>query len=318
MKFALSTIAVGVALAGVCHVASAQTIPTSVTVTQQGNGNTLQAEQVGFGAPDTAGPQGTIVQIGDNNHVGGPGATTGGLFQRAPARGSVAAIQQNGSGNNAGITQDGTIRAAGPLEARITQLGNANTATIRQEIVTSSTAVVEQSGAGNLARVEQINSTDTSIQTRQIGNDNRISVRQDRAVYGGPNITQNGNGNAVSTVSDNVLGSGPWISQIGDMNTANTTQTNTEANLSITQQGFGNRADVTQADGIGDSTTINQSGNNNRASVSQLGPDGVSYNVASITQVGNTNTAHVRQVGQGYVANVNQVGSNNYTNIYQH
>ena len=136
MKFALSTIAVGVVLACVCHAAAAQDVSTTVTVTQQGNGNTSQAEQIAFSPSNplgNVGAQAIIVQVGDNNHVGGPGATTSGIVQRSPNLGSVAYVQQNGSGNNAGITQERTISAAGPLEARITQFGNANTATIASQ-----------------------------------------------------------------------------------------------------------------------------------------------------------------------------------------
>ncbi len=158
MKSALSTMAVGVALACVCHAASAQSVPTTVTVTQQGNGNTAYAEQVGLSLTlptDALGVSATIVQIGDNNRAGGPGSTAGGIIQRAPSINTSALIYQNGRENNAGIDQNRMIGSRGENESRITQLGSGNNAMLRQDLITSSLATIDQSGTGNRTSVER-------------------------------------------------------------------------------------------------------------------------------------------------------------------
>jgi hypothetical protein len=319
MKFKRSAIAIGAALAFTCHFASAQTATPTVTVTQQGNGNTSYAEQVSsLTALQEA--TATITQIGDNNHVGGPGATTGGIFQRAPNVGTSALVVQNGAGNNAGITQDGTIGQAGPVEARITQIGNANTATITQEIVTASTATVDQTGTGNVAVLEQ-SAADARLATTQNGTGNRVTVVQLGGPFGGPDVTQNGDGNTASVnVTNAGGGSGPLIVQTGTANSVTAVQTDVfDSPARITQLGSGNRADTAQT-GQFQTIDLTQNGSNNLASVTQVGDifGGLPGNSTLINQVGNSNTAIVRQVGEGYVANVSQIGSGNYTNIYQH
>jgi hypothetical protein len=149
MKFTLSAIAAGATLACACQLAHAQ---STVTVTQQGNANTVSAEQVVPNPNDPSVPRAanaTVIQIGNGNHAGGPGGRRAGIYQRDNV-GTFALIQQNGTANNAGVMQDGTCGFAARVEASITQAGNANDATIRQHIVTSSPAIVEQTGSGNL------------------------------------------------------------------------------------------------------------------------------------------------------------------------
>ncbi|MEO7494086.1 MAG: hypothetical protein ABIT83_06380 [Massilia sp.] len=317
MKCVVSAIAIGATLACACHVASAQ---SSVTVTQQGDGNTSSTEQVINPALATQAPLAfaVISQIGTNNHAGGPGATSSGIYQRDNFA-TYALIQQNGAGNNAGITQEFT-RGYSPVEGRMTQLGNGNSATVKQYIVTSSTAAVDQTGTGNVARVEQIESGDTRLQAVQNGNANQVTIVQRGGTYGGPGVTQNGDGNTASMISNNSAGYGSTIVQNGTFNSASIVQNinGFDSTIAIQQLGTGNRAGATQT-GEFQSALIDQIGNDNLASVTQTGlPGGTSGNRASIAQLGDSNTALVRQLGQGYVANVSQIGSGNYTNIYQH
>ena len=92
-------------------------------------------------------------------------------------------VEQVGSGNNAGITQDGTSGMLAPVNTTITQRGTRNDATIRQNIVSYSPATVEQNGIGNLARVEQVDSGDTRIRTAQNGTGNQLTVSQRGGAY---------------------------------------------------------------------------------------------------------------------------------------
>ena len=317
MKLALSTIALGVCLACASPVASSQTI----TVAQQGSGNTVAAEQVNA-TPDAvlySSTTASITQIGNDNHVGGPGGTSGGIFQiLSPHGGARAVVSQTGSGNNAGITQDG--RPGGnppPVEAVITQQGNGNDATIRQQDATSIPVTVDQTGTGNLARIHLfLNSGDTGVLTRQTGTGNRLTIEEAHVGYTGPDVTQDGQDNSATVTMVDVAASAPTIVQNGAMNSANTVQGDGgDSHIWIDQQGTGNRADATQYNYF-NSAHINQAGNDNFASLTQSGGN----KQASIAQSGNGHRATVSQSGPSvdYVANVSQTGSGNWTNVYQH
>jgi hypothetical protein len=319
MTSGFSRIAIGAALACACHLASAQNVESTVTVTQQGNGNTSYAEQYAVTTPNN-GAQLTITQIGDNNHVGGPGATTGGVIQRNTAYGPlVAQVQQNGKGNNAGLIQENNGNAAVAADGRITQLGNGNDAALRQADSSYVEAVVEQSGTGNLARIEQLSSGDAGLRSVQNGSGNQVTISQTGGSYGGPNLTQNGDGNTASVTNYGAGAGAKIIVQTGTQNHVTAYQTlGWDQGLQVHQTGTGNQADANLT-GDAQITLIDQIGNDNLASVNQSGPTGTyPGNTATIAQLGNSNTAIVRQVGQNYVANVSQVGSGNYTNIYQH
>jgi hypothetical protein len=294
MKLALSAIALGISLACASHVASSQT----VTVTQQGSGNTAAAQQVYLASVpifDPSAATASITQIGNNNHVGGPGATSGGIVQNILEDGAIAVVNQTGTGNNAGITQNGG-RAPEPGQGLITQHGNGNDATITQSDAASNYINVDQNGSGNLARLEQINSGDASLHVTQNGTGNTTTITHLNSDHGGPLVAQTGDRNTVSLFVDSVTGTGAEITQNGSMN-------NASARLI----------------GRGESANINQIGNNNLVSLTQIGPiDDFTGNSAVIAQIGNRNSATVGQYGQGYVANVNQAGSGNWTNIYQH
>ena len=315
MKFALTSIAAGVVLACVCHGASAQ---ATVTVTQQGNGNTSAAEQVGYSGIDITA---TITQIGDNNHVGGPGSSGGGIIQvggESPMPSNAATVYQNGTGNNAGIVQVPIIPS--PVEASIRQTGNGNSGFIRQDGVSGTLLTIEQNGDGNRSALEQITGGDSTIRTLQSGNGNSVTVGQYET--GGrfySSVVQDGDSNTASVSIHGSAFGGPVIEQHGYGNSATTSQADGEQSLiSIRQYGSGNLADAAQTGDL-QTADIGQNGIGNRASVTQSGlPDNVLGNSAVIAQAGNSNTAIVRQAGEGYVANVSQVGNGNWTNIYQH
>jgi hypothetical protein len=317
-RFSALVLALGMGLA--CHAASAQNITSNVTVTQQGNGNTSYAEQYAVTTANT-GAQLTITQIGDNNHVGGPGATGVGVIQsNTPVGPLVAVVQQQGSGNNASLIQDNNGNAALAASARITQTGTGNDAMFRQITTSYGEAVVEQSGSGNVARIDQLSGGDTNLRSAQNGTGNRVTITQSGTTYGGPNVEQNGDGNTASVNTVGAIGGGPYIVQTGSLNSATVVQNvfGFDSATSIRQQGIGNQADTTLT-GEGQVTAITQTGNGNLASVTQTGvPDYLVGNFALIGQLGNNNTAIVRQAGEAYRADVSQVGSNNYTNIYQH
>lgn len=296
---------------------------STVTVSQQGNDNTAAAEQAGVASH--AEVVARITQIGNNNHVGGPGGTTGGILQYEPGQGAISNVTQTGTGNNAGIVQ----RAVGPLApfVDVTQTGNTNSATVRQENSSGTDITVKQNGNGNVTNVEQ-SAADSGILVAQNGiNNSATAVQRLTGLFFGPAIEQNGEGNTVSGTAINVSFSEHNIVQTGLRNNAITYQANTtDSTLSIRQLGADNRADINQA---GDnpsgtsnqSATINQNGNNNLASIVQAGltgPAPIVGNTALIAQVGNSNNATVRQVGGGFASSVSQIGSGNYANTYQH
>jgi hypothetical protein len=321
--YSLSEIATATALslglAFACHGASAQDLPRTVTVTQQGNGNTSYADQSELQfAPDA---RITITQIGDHNHVGGPAGTTDGVIQlnNRPAR-LYAVVEQTGAGNNAGILQTENGGAIGEVSTRITQVGEANTAYVMQRASFDIQATVDQAGNGNVASIEQIGGT-FSAHATQTGNDNRVTISvQDNGPFGGPVVTQTGDGNSATIVGNGAgLDSNPEIVQTGAQNTVTSVQTDIiNGNARFEQYGVGNVAETEQS-GDYHELDIDQNGNGNLARVSQTSPAGlVTGNRATIAQLGNSNTAIVRQVGADYVANVSQAGSGNYTSIYQH
>ena len=317
--FSLPAIAAGIGLALACCAASAQDDVRTVTVTQQGKGNTSYAEQSDTamrGVRATA----TIAQIGDNNHVGGPGSTDGGLLQLGNRGPIQALIQQTGIGNDAGITQTANGGALANT-ARITQLGTDNSARLRQYDSSDSSVAIDQSGTGNIADVAHNGGT-AQLATRQDGIGNRVTIDYTNGPYGGPNVTQNGEGNTAMVIGYGVsLGGGPGIEQTGSFNSVVTVQNLlSDSSNQIRQEGTGNGADATQT-GDFQRLSLDQTGNGNLASISQTGmgmgtvSDG---NTAIIAQFGNSNTAIVRQAGLGYRADVSQVGANNYTSLYQH
>lgn len=313
MKLALSTIALGIGLAFASQVASSQTI----TVTQQGSGNTAAAEQVNT-RPDEVPYSSTtvsITQIGNDNHVGGPGGTSGGIYQiLSPHGGARAVVSQTGSGNNAGITQDGWPGGnPPPVEAVITQKGNGNDATITQTNGFSNDVTVDQDGSANLARLRQFGTDDGSLHVTQNGTGNTATVEHLGSSHGGPQVTQTGEGNTVSLFVDNLLGPGARITQDGSMNNANVLLIDTENVLTLSQQGVGNVANAS-ASGTG-YADISQNGNDNLANLTQAN----GFQKASIAQIGNSNGATVTQTLHAYyVGNVSQTGSGNWANVNQH
>jgi hypothetical protein len=313
MKLALSTIALGVGLACASQIASSQTI----AVTQQGSGNTAAAEQVNT-TPDAvlySSTTASITQIGNDNHVGGPGGTSGGIYQiLSPNGGARAVVTQIGAGNNAGITQDGRPGPnPPPLAAVITQQGNGNDATITQTHGVSNDVTVDQNGSANLARLRQVDTGDASFHITQNGTGNTTTADHLRSSHGGPQVTQTGEGNTVSIYADNLLGPGARIIQDGSMNSARVLLIDTDVLLTLSQQGVGNAVSASEM-GAGYADII-QSGNDNLANLTQAN----GFHKAAIAQIGNSNSATVTQTLQGYyVGNVSQTGSGNWSNVYQH
>jgi hypothetical protein len=144
MKIALSVSAVALGISLACADQFAAAAPT-VTISQSGTGNTVAAEQTGLD-PDTD-VSATITQNGTNNHVGGPGGTTGGILQYGPSSSAVAKVTQTGTGNNVGIVQ-GEVGIL-PPNIDITQTGNANSAIISQITSSGTDIIVKQNGTGN-------------------------------------------------------------------------------------------------------------------------------------------------------------------------
>jgi len=292
MKLALSTIALGIGLACASQVASSQTI----AVTQQGSGNTVAAEQVNT-TPDAvfySSTTASVTQIGNDNHVGGPGGTSDGIYQiLSPNGGARATVIQVGAGNNAGITQDGRPGPnPPPVEAVITQRGNGNDAAITQTNAVSNDVTVDQNGSANLVRLRQVDTGDASFHVTQNGTGNTTTAEHLRSSHGGPQVTQTGDGNTVSLLTDDLLGPGATITQTGSMNNASVQLIEGETLLTISQQGIGNFASANAA-GYGHSATIYQAGNNNSAMLSM-------------------------PIQANTLANVSQTGSNNWSNVYQH
>ena len=229
-------------------------------------------------------------------------------------------VDQNGSGNNAGITQDGTVSFSGAVTASITQRGALNDATIRQLIATTSTATVEQNGIANLARLEQLGSGDTRIQATQNGIANRLAVRQIDSGLAGPHITQNGDGNTAVVLPGQY---GRRRHEHPANRRAEQCKHRPDRRYCFhdhdPQLGWGDRPEARQT-GDDHVATIDQNGINNFASVTQNRPldSGLGNTASLIAQLGYSNSAIVRQNGLGYVANVNQAGSANWTSIYQH
>ncbi|KQZ47511.1 hypothetical protein [Massilia sp. Root1485] len=313
MKLALSTIALGVGLACASLAASGQTI----TVTQQGSGNTAAAEQVNT-TPEAviySSTTASITQIGNDNHVGGPGGTSAGIFQiLSPNGGARALVTQTGTGNNAGITQDGRPGPnPPPVTAVITQQGNGNDAAITQTHAVSNDVSIDQNGSANLARLLQVDTGDASFHITQNGTGNTTTAEHLRSSHGGPQVNQTGEGNTVAIYADNLLGPGARITQDGSVNSANVLLIDTDIILTLSQQGVGNVVNASESGaGFAD---ISQSGNGNIANLTQAN----GFLKASIVQIGNINGATVNQSGPfEYVANVNQSGSGNWSNVYQH
>lgn len=315
MKIPLSALALGIGLAVAGPFAAAQVTSPTVTITQQGAGNTAAAEQYDF--DPGAIPFIQIKQTGTDNHVGGPGGTTGGVIQHGSVTGAEATVIQAGTGNNAGIVQ-GDIGPHIPTVS-IAQTGNANSAMVRQEISGGTDVIVKQNGSGNAADVTQ-SAADTEIRVTQTGTNNSATiVDQGTDLFSGPSVVQNGDGNTVSATAINNNFSDHTITQTGLRNHATTNQFDvSSSSLSITQTGADNQADITQA-GLIQSATINENGNGNLASITQSGVNELLIgNTALITQVGNNNSAAVRQVGDGFASTISQIGSGNYANVYQH
>ncbi|WP_440965082.1 hypothetical protein ACL58G_02910 [Massilia sp. GER05] len=313
MKLALSTIALGVGLACTSLAASGQTI----TVTQQGSGNTAAAEQVNT-TPDAviySSTTASITQIGNDNHVGGPGGTSAGIFQiLSPNGGARALVTQTGAGNNAGITQDGRPGPnPPPVTAVITQQGNGNDAAITQTHAVSNNVSVDQNGSANLARLLQVNTGDASFHITQNGTGNTTTAEHLRSSHGGPQVNQTGENNTVAIYADNLLGPGARITQDGSMNSANVLLIDTDVLLTLSQQGVGNVVNASES-GTG-YADISQNGNGNLANLTQAN----GFQKASIAQIGNSNSASVTQTLQAYYAgNVSQTGAGNWANVYQH
>lgn len=312
MQVPLSSIVVGIGLACACRLVAAG---PSITITQQGNGNTTSAEQSDLPSYDISM---TITQIGDNNHAGGAG--TVGVVQHGPAlgAGTTLRIYQNGANNNAGIVQ-GTMYEFG-VGASIEQTGSGNSAAVRQEEVNGPLIEVKQNGTGNRSDVKQVAVIDSSIWTTQngIGNSAVVSEHNSGSFFGS-RVVQNGEGNTASVMAERTGNGSPIIQQNGYRNDARASETNImESAMLFLQQGSANVADGTQT-GYGHSVTIDQNGNGNAARTAQSGGVGIfTGNSAVIAQIGDANSATVRQQGDVYAANLRQTGSGNWTSVYQH
>jgi hypothetical protein len=117
MQPRFSEIALALSIGLACQAASAQNVGGTVTVTQQGNGNTSYAEQYAVPTANT-GTQLTITQIGDNNHAGGPGSRPATATMRVAPVPGARLYKRDSLGTPTLFTSTITAAATSPASPR--------------------------------------------------------------------------------------------------------------------------------------------------------------------------------------------------------
>ena len=226
------------------------------SVTQAGTSNTAVINQVGTNCAACSGNgvSATILQV-DNTSDSfaqidqiGPALRTSALIDQDTAFTSDARITQTGDDQNASVVQNFVSRG----HALINQQGARNTANISQtNAVNRSSATILQNGNDNVAsHSAAFNSNDNTSFIQQTGNANNASVVQGKvpmvpgdpssATWNEAHITQNGSAHVAT------------IGQFGLGTSSNPNQ------ATITQTGFGNNAAITQNGGAGNSAVVTQ------------------------------------------------------------
>jgi hypothetical protein len=273
----------------------------------------------------------TITQVGSSGTTGNVvEVVQDGVVDAASA--NTATINQNAGGNTAKINQVGTLPPAVPgtgLNLGTGTTSFTNTATITQDGIDNTQALIEQTGNTNTATINQDSVNDAIVS--QTGNNNTASVEQ-REVAGTA-------GSSATLANNNAAN----VSQQGDFDTVTVSQTGTAAyHSAVVTQGLGSSyldATVTQS-GTYNLATLTQNGSYNVANVIQSGlgagstlaaggnqvlitQDGSSLSgaldTANATQLtGNANSIEINQHrGDGSIVNVTQDGSSNTATVTQ-
>jgi len=172
--------------------------------------------------------------------------------------------------------------------AYISQIGDANVATIRQT-APNAYARVDQTGAANEADVTQSGSGTVYARAAQIGHGNFARVEQSGSGQNLITLDQNGNRNWA------------WTNQhsIGAiLNGARLIQSGNDNDMKLVQDGSDNRALLTQ-EGDGNGMTVAQLGDGNRLAWTQQGSN---LSDLQITQTGGTEKSgqlSITQTGTG-------------------
>jgi len=241
-------------------------------------------------------------------------------------------FQGPGTGNRAGIVQSGI-----EVHASISQYGDRQTASVRQDVDAAHATVSQGGGSGNAAIIEQ-DAVGAIANVQQFGSRNVAAIDQvGRGLRA--DVNQQGSGNSViidqtgsfvlQTVTADQRGTNNHA-EIGlngpDQNRASLVQHGTDnlatirgfgAQASISQDGAGNLGDIS-LNGAGSQGTIEQRGTANRAYIVSVGEN----NLATIRQGGQNNLARIDQNGAGLVATIVQntliPGYGNVASIIQH
>jgi hypothetical protein len=278
---------------------------------------------------------GTINQIGSSNS-----AT---IDQTINVAAATSTVNQNGDGNSASSAQSNNIFGTPYwVTSYIEQGGNANTATVTQDLSWYASATAQQYGSGNSAAISQTNYVGyySSATIYQNGNGNSATVTQNNVYntsgtvwqYNGASgntgsVTQHGDTYSSALVNQSgggTSGTTGVIDQSAYSSSATIEQFNAgQAYANINQTGSYNNALIHQSDTVGNGVTgyITQSGDNNSATITQNASvyAGDRSDTASIYQTGSSNRATVTESFVYFsAAYINQwFGSGNTAEIFQ-
>ena len=222
-------------------------------------------------------------------------------------------IDQNGTNNNATVTQDGGVEGSADINqgttvpgvdaenatASITQTESSSNGTSPGFQIPSNEAVINQSGANMRADITQ-NAKDGVSETNVAtvdqfssgANLQRAAIDQD----GEGNLATASQGETATFPVRQTSGQRVSVTQEGDFNESYTDQKGNDGFARVEQYQDGNYSD------------INQPGLEGTATVYQDGLDNESY----ISQSGNFHEAYVDQVGDGNISDISQLGGANY------
>ena len=305
MKRHLSAIAIAMGLAFATFSALAA---DSISITQSGGGNTIDASQVGNPA---AGARAiTIQQDGTDNEIT--------VSQKNIQGVGLATVNQTGSHSVAKIAQSDST----DIVASITQTGSINEASIEQNSVRNAIADITQSGGIYSSIVQNMGSTDVqativngagnqSYITQSNVNVGRAYINMENGIGNAANIVQHDGSNLVASITttpgSDVRQTPARVTQTGSDQTASIELGGSTADSlsTITQDGTQNEASILQSVLASSSAEIIQTG---------LG----GLNTARIIQTGGANHASITQNGSNFTASLNQSGDGNRTTISQH
>lgn len=321
MKHKLSAIAFAYTLA--MTMGGAALAQTSADISQTGQGNAAYAEQVSNSNGSTTA---SIVQSGNGNRAGNPDSSTvsdtaGGIWQKGNQGNTTAEVRQSGNSNLGMVSQEGV---SGKY-ARVTQFGNNNTGTISQQGGIGGGAALLQTGQDQRAVIKvmsgnprfELEGNKGVVEVSQFSQGNRAEIVQ-RGI-GKTTLVQAGANNTATLDRPSTLQGSVFVEQFGSDNTVSTATLG-----SVRQYGVGNSAVVVGSTSAFQNpsefytaeNSIVQSGNFNRASISQYALAGDL--VASINQLGSSNTASISTLGRyGGKTQIDQRGNANSASIVQ-